>query len=213
MNAKPNFSLLSLAFCLFFLPLSLSAQLSKQDKKRWDDRKKKMSTEVFKETVEGYEASKAEIESLRRQVQSLAQSNAQRQVTIDSLNGLQKEQVASNPSLGGQDDYSKGVIFRVQIGAFRNKDLMKYVNNKRFHAEEDADGVKKYTIATFRDYWEADLFKKYLREMGVNDAWIVSYKDGERADIKNVLSQEDIEAVEKAEKGGSAATQSSGEDW
>ena len=45
----------------------------------------------------------------------------------------------------------------------------------------------RYTLGEFRDYWEADKFKKYLREMGVKDAWIVPYKDGKRVPIKDVL--------------------------
>lgn len=94
-----------------------------------------------------------------------------------------------------QDDYSEGTVYRVQVGAFRNKDLMKFVGHRRFHAEEDADGVKKYTIAAFRDYWEADLFKKYMREMGVKDAWIVAYKDNIRVQIESVLSAENQEIV------------------
>jgi hypothetical protein len=76
---------------------------------------------------------------------------------------------------------------------------MKFIGHRRFHAEEDQDGVKKYTIAAFRDYWEADLFKKYLREMGVNDAWIVSYKDGVRVQIESVLSAEDQKMVKSGE--------------
>ena len=47
--------------------------------------------------------------------------------------------------------------------------------------------MNKYTIGVFKDYWEADTFKKYVREMGVRDAWIVSYRDGQRVDIKDVL--------------------------
>ena len=43
------------------------------------------------------------------------------------------------------------------------------------------------TIGIFRDYWEADTFKKYLREMGVKDAWIVPFKDNVRVEIKDVL--------------------------
>ncbi|TAH24773.1 MAG: Ezrin/radixin/moesin family protein [Cytophagales bacterium] len=82
----------------------------------------------------------------------------------------------------------KGVQFKVQIGAFRNKDLTKYFqNNKNFSGEVDEDGTKKYTLGIFNEYWEADKFKKYLRDMGVKDAWIVSYKDGKRIDIKDAL--------------------------
>ena len=81
-----------------------------------------------------------------------------------------------------------GVVFKVQIGAFRNKDLTKYFeNNKNFSGDVDADGTKKYTLGYFGDYWEGDRFKKYLREMGVKDAWIVPYKAGKRLNIKDVL--------------------------
>jgi septal ring factor EnvC (AmiA/AmiB activator) len=81
-----------------------------------------------------------------------------------------------------------GVIFKVQIGAFRNKDLSKYLNNsKNFSGDTDADGTRKYTLGAFTDYWEADNFKKYLREMGVKDAWVVAYKDGNRISIKEAL--------------------------
>ncbi len=82
----------------------------------------------------------------------------------------------------------KGVVFKVQIGAFRNKDLTKYLNrHKNFSGEVDPDGTMKYTLGVFSDYWEADVFKKYLREMGVKDAWVVAYRNGKRANIKDVL--------------------------
>lgn len=81
-----------------------------------------------------------------------------------------------------------GLIFKVQIGSFRNKDLTKYFNNsKNFSGDVDPDGQKKYTLGEFAEYWEADNFKKYLREMGVKDAWVVSYKDGARIPIKDAL--------------------------
>ncbi len=81
-----------------------------------------------------------------------------------------------------------GVVFKVQVGAFKNKDLSKYLdNNKNFSGDTDADGQKKYTLGLFTDYWEADNFKKLLREMGVSDAWVVAYKAGQRVSIKDVL--------------------------
>lgn len=81
----------------------------------------------------------------------------------------------------------RGVIFKVQIGAFRNKDLTKYFENNKNFSGEVEEGVKKYTLGYFNDYWEADNFKKYLREMGVKDAWIVPYKNGKRVNIRDVL--------------------------
>ena len=96
--------------------------------------------------------------------------------------------LAPNREEAGRAIGDDGVVFKVQIGAFRNKDLSKYFeNNENFGGETDADGVQKITLGKFRDYWESDTFKKYLREMGVNDAWIVPYKDGERVAMKDVL--------------------------
>ncbi|MFN9502521.1 MAG: hypothetical protein ACK57K_14450 [Chryseotalea sp.] len=87
-------------------------------------------------------------------------------------------------------DFSKGVVFKVQIGAFKNKDLSKYFDNNPNFGGEAAKGEaepQKLTIGVFRDYWEADTFKKYMRDMGVKDAWIVPYRDGQRVEIKDVL--------------------------
>jgi hypothetical protein len=85
-------------------------------------------------------------------------------------------------------DFSKGLVFKVQVGAFKNKNLAKYFdNNPNFGGEVKEGEPQKVTIGIFRDYWEADTFKKYLREMGVSDAWIVPYKDAQRVDIKDVL--------------------------
>jgi hypothetical protein len=76
----------------------------------------------------------------------------------------------------------------VQIWAFKNKDLSKYFeNNPNFGGEATEKGEQHFTIGVFRDYWEADKFKKYMREMGVKDAWIVPFKDGQRVEIKDVL--------------------------
>ena len=63
------------------------------------------------------------------------------------------------------DDYTKGIVYRVQIGAFNDPKLKDLQTKGQFWVEEE-DGMKKYTIANFRDYWEADIFKKYIREMG-----------------------------------------------
>lgn len=101
---------------------------------------------------------------------------------------VRKQQAARKPRPQSVEKMVEGIVFKVQIGAFRNKDLSKYFNNHaNFGGENAADGLQKITLGQFRDYWEADTFKKYLREMGVKDAWIVPYQDGVRKNIKEVL--------------------------
>ena len=60
-------------------------------------------------------------------------------------------------------------------------------NSANFSGEIGEDGLKRYSLGYFKDYWEANTFKKYLREMGVKGAFIVPFKDGVKVDIKDVL--------------------------
>jgi DNA gyrase/topoisomerase IV subunit A len=113
---------------------------------------------------------------------------AQLQESERQLSDAKAAATKASTTMYGAPVTANGVTFKVQVGAFKNKDLTKYFkNNKNFSGDVDPDGTKKYTLGYFGDYWEADNFKKYLREMGVKDAWIVAYKDGNRVDLKEVL--------------------------
>ena len=114
----------------------------------------------------------------------LEQTKSELAASQSELNTIKEDM----PQLSGTGEGAiPGVVFKVQIGAFRNKDLSKYFDNHPNFAGEISDGTQKITLGQFSDYWEADTFKKYLREMGVTDAWIVPYKDGQRVPIKDVL--------------------------
>ncbi len=101
----------------------------------------------------------------------------------------------------GKDDWSvdengkyyiKGLIFKVQIGAYRKRDLSDVVEGKKpqeIFEQEQSGGINLYTLRQFRDYWKADKFKKELRAMGLKDAWIVAFRDGKRVPIKTVLKE------------------------
>ena len=82
----------------------------------------------------------------------------------------------------------KELFSKCRSELLRTKIWLKYFeNNPNFGGEAKDGEPQKLTIGIFRDYWEADTFKKYMREMGVKDAWIVPYKDGQRVEIKDVL--------------------------
>ena len=195
--------ILAIVFCVSAVHVA-NAQLTKKEKKEWKKKLKKTSPEQFKRMYDENASLKSEVSSLQGQLSSLQGSVGEKDAKIAELtednrkmeaqvNAAKKaiakakqDATASQPTAGPVDD--SGVVFKVQIGAFRNKDLSKYFeNNPNFGGENDDDGMQKITLGRFRDYWEADTFKKYLREMGVNDAWIVPYKDGTRVAMKDVL--------------------------
>ena len=191
-------------FCvaLMFASTHSFAQLSKKEKKEWKKKAKKYSKEpeTLKQLTEDKQTADASVASLNQKVTQMQTTISDKDAKIaqleDELSQMRGQLTSARAELAALKespvvnsmDFSKGVVFKVQIGAFKNKNLAKYFeNNPNFGGEAKDGEPQKLTIGIFRDYWEADTFKKYMREMGVKDAWIVPYKDGQRVEIKDVL--------------------------
>ncbi len=195
---------LVLFFCLalIFSTSTSFAQLSKKERKEWKNKAKefKRNPESLRQLIEDKEAAEGQVSSLTDRLSKLQSTMSNKDARIAELEDQLSAARAQLTSLRAEVaqlkaapvvnemDFSKGVVFKVQIGAFKNKDLQKYFDNNPNLGGEVKDGEpQKITIGIFRDYWEADQFKKYMREMGVKDAWIVPYRDGQRVEIKDVL--------------------------
>lgn len=176
----------------------VAQDLSKDEIKALKKEMKSMTPQQFLQLKEDLKSKKAEAEELQEKVTNLESEK----LTLENKNTELSDEVAKlNKKLETaaeekkvdeyttyDDAHSKGVVYKVQVGAFKGLDMREYFKkNKNFSGEVDEDGTMRYTLGEFRDYWEADKFKKYLREMGVKGAWIVSYKDGKRVDIKDAL--------------------------
>jgi hypothetical protein len=187
---------------------SALAQLSKEEQKEWKTKYKayKGDLEGFKELVEENGTLKSQLSTTKRQLATLEGQMGEKDSKIaelqDQLTRAQAQiaaakeaEMAAKSALGNQQPVTvtkspvsmDGVVFKVQIGAFEKKDMSKFFDNNPMFSGEDENGMQKVTIGFFKDYWEADTFKKHLREMGVKDAWIVPFKDGKRVPIKDVL--------------------------
>jgi outer membrane murein-binding lipoprotein Lpp len=193
-----------LFFCLALIAASTSsfAQLSKKEKKEWKKKAKEYAKNPtnLKQLTEDKQAADNTVSTLNAKVTEMQSTVSDKNAKIaeleDQLSQMRGQlttakaelaQLKENPVVNTMD-FSKGVVFKVQVGAFKNKDLAKYFDNNPNFGGEAKDGEpQKITIGIFRDYWEADVFKKYMRDMGVKDAWIVPFKDGQRVDIKDVL--------------------------
>ncbi len=182
------------------------AQFSKEEKKEWKAKYKayKKDLEGFKELVEENGSLKGQLSNTKNQLNDLKSKSGDKDARISDLqdeNARMKSQVAaanasaqearnslsSKPAAAPSPMSTDGVVFKIQVGAFEKKDLSNFFDNNPMFSGETEEGMQKITLGFFRDYWEADTFKKHLREMGVKDAWIVPYKDGVRVPIKDVL--------------------------
>ncbi len=200
---KPYVIALCLAF--IFSGTQVSAQLSKAEKKEW---KKKAKTYAknpasLKDMEEAKQAAESSVTKLNGDVKQLQSTVSDKNARIaeleDQIARMRSDLSTAQAKLAELQaqpvihplDFSKGIVFRVQIGAFKKKDLSKYFdNNPNFGgeaAEKDPADPQRITIGVFRDYWDADTFKKYMRDMGVKDAWIVPYNDNVRVELKDVL--------------------------
>ena len=197
--------LLVLALSLL-IGYSTSAQLSKEEKKEWKTKYKayKKDLEGFKDLVEENGTLKSQLSTTKRQLTTLQSEMGENDAKVaemqDQVTRLQAQvaaakdaELAAKNALGNKKPVDSspmsmdGVVFKVQIGAFEKKDMSKFFDNNPMFSGQDEEGMQKISIGFFRDYWEADTFKKYIREMGVKDAWIVPFKDGKRVPIKDVL--------------------------
>src|SRR5689334_16246708 len=133
---------LTLFFCLvlLFAGSQTFAQLSKAEKKEWKKKAKEFKTnpEALKQLTDDKAAADAQVSTLNTQLKQLQTSNSDKDARIaeleDQLAQARSEvssvraemaQLKSSPAAAAPInpmDFSKGVVFKVQIGAFKNKD-------------------------------------------------------------------------------------------
>ncbi len=190
-----------LAFALIFNVLAQSkndAKKEKEERKKWKEKKSKVEPLQYRDMLKEMDELKAENEALKRQNASMQSGFEEKEALKTSL----EKQIAELKSGGGSTpaiktesnevDASykvKGIIFRVQVGAYRKIDLSKFKdNNRNFAISQDGD-MLKYELGSFSNPREAYSFKKYMMKIGVPSPWVVAYKDGQKMteDIRAIL--------------------------
>lgn len=73
-----------------------------------------------------------------------------------------------------------GTIYKVQIGLYKEFNINKYFEEPRFIGYEEVDGMNRYIISYFPDEDIAKDFVKDVRKMGIKDAFVSKYIDGQR---------------------------------
>jgi hypothetical protein len=83
-----------------------------------------------------------------------------------------------NPSL------PEGLVYKVQIGAFRNPISAEiYKGISPVTAETTASGLTRYTAGFFTQFPNADDAKNEIRKLGYKDAFVVAFYNGKRISI------------------------------
>jgi len=83
-----------------------------------------------------------------------------------------------------------GLIFKVQLGAFKNaipQDLFKGISP--ITGETTPQGFIRYSVGIFVKFENADAVKKEVKGMGYKDAFVVAFYNGKRIPINDALRQ------------------------
>lgn len=202
MNQKTFLSILMILGLLFAGAGDLSAQkMTKKEKKKWKKEAKK-----YKKNPEQLAQLKGQVSDLKQEKLDLEQqltnvqtASVQKDKKIEELERNYYSALAeleqtkasfeefSDPQ-GDPEVLPMGIIFRVQIGAYRENQINGTLDTtEELDLEQSAD-VQKVVVGQFRNYQDADALRLGLQRMGVQDAWIVSYRDGVRISIEEALN-------------------------
>lgn len=189
------------------------AELSRKERREWkkiarqykrNPKTLKILTEEHAELKDVNAQLKAQMQQLEQQLANTNTNQDQDQVRIKALeserdqlayqleaarNSIQEltKKVQALPT--GMEDARKGIIYRVQIGAFKEREIAEDLNTSDMLKLDKEGDLQKVVIGLFRDYDRATRLKTQLREMGVRDAWIVTYQDGRRINIEKAMNQ------------------------
>ena len=90
----------------------------------------------------------------------------------------------------------RGVVYKVQVGAFRNLIPQDHFDEfAPMAAEELNNGITRYTAGLFPYFEGADDAKVDIRGMGYSDAFVVAFRDGVRISLTDAKSSTGEELI------------------
>jgi len=190
-----------LTFLLSNITGTWAQELSKEEKKALKKELKQLTPEQLKKMQEMQQEQKVKVDALEKEKKALQQELAQKNEDLLILQKqheeLEEKYTAAMmedaheelSGIGSEDsDWQQGVVFRVQIGALTDKEYDKDIPSGFSMDVETKDNLRRMVLGYYRDYKEADTFKKLMRKLGIRTAWIVPYKDGQRVPLREVLN-------------------------
>ncbi len=115
---------------------------------------------------------------------------------------IQRFSYKTHPAAIRKTDFD-GILFAIQIGAYKDLDLSEYKENMLGIKQDTYDTINQFTLGEFIEYEEAQKFLKIMQQMGFEQAHLMAYKNGYRIRLENALAMQHkrIPTNEEADKG------------
>ena len=117
-----------------------------------------------------------EIAELNAQLKAseLAAKKLAEQVKLEQLRYVELEKTIPTTKL------PDGTVYQVQMGFYQYLDLVSFNDKLKTVRAEEIDGKKRYVIGHFENLLDAVQFSNDIKRIGVTDAFVTEYIDGER---------------------------------
>ncbi len=73
----------------------------------------------------------------------------------------------------------KEIVYRVQLGAYQNFNIERYTQNLEGLQQDSIDGFRRVSLGAFSRLSDAQEFLKSMLRMGLQNVYIVAYKNNE----------------------------------
>ena len=134
-------------------------------------------------------AAKTELENKGVDVDLIGKDNVNNGTLtpVDSAVVSKVEKINTQDGVGGPDYGVPQQVFRVQIGAFKNKiDTETAFPGLNVVHGTGKDGITRYYSGNFTTYEEAEAYRKEMVKKGYANAFVVAYEDQERKTLKEI---------------------------
>lgn len=89
------------------------------------------------------------------------------------------------------------IVFRVQLGAYRNKIPESVFKGVKTLSFPSSGGITKYVTGSFNTYQQAYIHKITMRKLGFEGAFTVAYKDGKQIKVTDLVNNEKYKQVKE----------------
>lgn len=180
-------------FTLFLLLLvtnfvSAQKELSKAEKKQIKKTLKeyRKHPEQYKTMVNEYkttiDSNEIEINEFRKNFLYLNTKKENLEKELASVKADLEE--CKNRPLPQPEDAAKmpatGTFYKVQFGLYEKLDISNYFTPAKYMTVEKVEGYNRYVLGFFTTEAEAEAFVADMRKMGIKDAFVAKYTDGQR---------------------------------
>jgi len=84
----------------------------------------------------------------------------------------------------------EGIVYRVQIGSYENFSLDKYKQNLEGLKQDSIDGMKRISLGAFSRLVDAQQFQAEVVRMGLENAYVVAYENGQPIALFEAIRKE-----------------------